>query len=33
MPDDMIILTRTYDLLAWLLPKAKSETAGLSLRF
>ncbi|MBZ0304798.1 MAG: hypothetical protein K8I82_01900, partial [Anaerolineae bacterium] len=23
MPDDMIILTRTFDLLAWLLPKAE----------
>ena len=23
MPDDMIILTRTYDLLLWLLPKAE----------
>lgn len=23
MADDMIILTRTYDLLAWLLPKAE----------
>jgi hypothetical protein len=23
MPDDMIILTRTFDLLTWLLPKAE----------
>lgn len=23
MPDDLIILTRTFDLLAWLLPKAE----------
>jgi hypothetical protein len=23
MPDDMVILTRTFDLLAWLLPKAE----------
>lgn len=24
MPDDMVILTRTFDLLAWLLPKAEA---------
>ncbi len=24
MPDDMVIFTRTYDLLLWLLPKAES---------
>jgi len=23
MPDDMVILTRTYDLLAWLLPRSE----------
>jgi len=23
MPDDMVILTRTFDLLAWLLPKSQ----------
>ena len=33
MVEEMVILTRTFDLLAWLLPKAESWRACIGARW